>query len=443
MDGVGNRYIMQNIETGEVIVVDTQGVPSIANLVLGLLAQITGVGTHEAAIAEVDVQRVIDQIMLESEDANTFEVARADLVDCPVQVLANLSEKFQLGELSDKLSIKFIGDDTVDQGGPSRQFICDLFEGLAKQLVFKSCSNGHFRPELAPGKMLDEAGETIYRQMGQLMMFCLNAADSYPIGMIFEDGMYAGIHAMSDDWLEEKFADLIDNPKNFDALLSLYEKTHSEQECAIKRMKQYLMPWNASTAESVVKTAYELVESDLPNTLQNCSCVQTLVSNGSVIQQALKKFYAHYCFAPAIAPLHAIAYGMKRAPFQQTVSWPEIQAMDLRKFQELLRGEVDIETIVEKIQFRKVPGEKAAWVTNWIRKSSEETRKQFLHHLTGSTGIGKKDIVVADGSAVRFDACFNMLTLPFSQVITSEELCHSILEGALKGEASYQEGEHE
>jgi hypothetical protein len=371
--------------------------------------------------------------------ATTIETTRDDIRQNPRQLLDTLMEKFTNKEFVSNLQINFIGEAGLDSGGLSRQFISDLFSGLAEKLSFKEYHNGLLRPELEPGKTLDPADEQTYKNIGRLLMFCLNASDSYPIGMIFDAGVYSAIQAFSDELLKQKFSLL--ESKDFDKVLSIYEKLNEYDEStkkSVATMKRYLEPWNERTSDGLIETVYELIESDLPKELQGLSDIAMMRGHADSIQNTLKKYYMNELFAPALAPIHAIACGMKDAEFQSPNSWEKVKTMDTGNLEETVQGVVTIEKILEKLVFREVSDDKQEWVKNWIKNCDEKTLKRFLYMLTGSNSLGRKDLVFGNtsGGGVIFHTCFNVLDFPFSNVHGEQEF-KGIIEAALTGKAGY------
>ena len=97
------------------------------------------------------------------------------------------------------LKISFEGQAGTDSGGLSRQFIADLFVGLLDAMKFEKQKNGLYR--LPPGKKINDftaEERTALKQLGQLMLFCLNASERYPIGQLFDTGVFAALTKFQD-----------------------------------------------------------------------------------------------------------------------------------------------------------------------------------------------------------------------------------------------------
>jgi len=392
-----------------------------------------------------------------------LETTRSDIKANPTELLNTLIEKFKNKEFVDRLKINFINEAGVDAGGLSRDFITELFSALTKQIPVKEYPNGFLRPELKAGQSLDDTNEKTFQNIGRLMMFCLNASDSYPIGPVFDRGVYAAIQA---------FTSLMDNKEflkqNFDKLLSIYKDLHAYDKSAkksIEFMEPCLAPWNDSTKPNVIKRACSIVEDEdaLPLELQGIEDVEELKklvfekNLGDTIQNALRKYCMEQFLTPKLAPLFAIAQGICYAESQPKIKWEDIIKMKPKELEEAVQGATDIETIrntlLKKVSFRDnldtEEPHKAEWVKQWLQSADEETIRKFLFLLSASDSIGtigersiaNKGWTIGKTSsdAVIFHTCFNMLDFPFHS-ITSAEHFKSYMEDAMKGGDEYTTG---
>ncbi len=159
-------------------------------------------------------------------DKNFIATTRDEIKEKPQQPLDRLMKNLDTKTFVNRISTKFIGEEGVDQGGLSRDFVSLLFSSLAEKMPFKEYHNGLFRPELPPGKSLDPVEEKTYQDIGRLLMFILNASDSYPIGMIFDTGVYAAIQSFPNELLDRDFATVTENisNKDFETMFAIYKK---------------------------------------------------------------------------------------------------------------------------------------------------------------------------------------------------------------------------
>jgi hypothetical protein len=135
-----------------------------------------------------------------------------------------------------------------------------------------------------------------------------------------------------------------------------------------------------------------------------------------------------------------MACGMKNAQFQSKKAWADVKQMNTQELGKSLQGTVDVEAIVKKLEFRGVPAEKQEWVKNWIKNADESMRGRFLHALTGSSGLGRKSLVMANSTEnMVFHTCFNILDFPFTSM-NSEQQFKAFFEAAVKGKTDFNIG---
>ncbi len=361
-----------------------------------------------------------------------FVVQQLGIARNPQLVLKLLVEHLQRNGNPSKLEIRFAGEAGLDHGGLGRQCIADLFSALSRELAAEMNQemNQEMITEIGSTKYrstlpLTSEEERTYKRMGTLMMFCLNASNDYLIGPIFETGIYEAIKAFPDALLDTNFQNLLDDDAYFESLMALYEAAYRDDESeqkTVQTMKRYLEPWNNDTPKAL------LLEHALPEHIRE----------GHLVQKALRKHFVTDLFAPVLARLHAIAQGMRDAPFQSIYSWKHIREMDSCRLQELLQGTVEPRVITAKLVFRQVSDEKREWVKQWIATADKPLLRQFLQLIYGTPSIGQKEIIICNRmeSSVRFETCFNTLVFPFDAVTSQQEFT-LYLNAAISGKKDF------
>ena len=371
----------------------------------------------------------------EGENAYILNIARQELHDMPERLLHNLCEQFKQ-QLCTRLAVLFLGEQGIDGGGLGREFITELFTGIRDKMRFKELENGLFRPELLRGRNgtfqpLTDQDKTTLNELGQVMMFCLNASEDYLIGMLFDRGVFEALVRFEDRHLGE-FESL-----KFDELFSIYSSMNYKvaDRKLIESMKECLKPLTKATQDFVLKDAFAAVETDETIAAFGIEYdLEKIKEHYSAIQQALKKHLLEEVIHPAIAPIIEIAKGMRDAPFHTRVSWQDIHGMNARTLADQLQGVVTREMILDKLQFGEgMSQDKKKWIQNWIQRADDEKIKKFLFAMTGASSLGRKPLHIQKSSEkFIFHTCYNQMEIPID-ALNSEAVLATILEATISG----------
>ncbi|MBS0634817.1 MAG: hypothetical protein JSR37_05085, partial [Verrucomicrobia bacterium] len=336
-----------------------------------------------------------------------MDVARESLKNDPLQLLRTISEMMNK-ESAYELRIHFMNEPGIDAGGLGKEFISEIFEGIKTKMRFKEYSNGLYRPILPMKNYeyqpLSNEEKQHYYQLGQLMMFCLNAEREYPIGMLFDQALFTMLTKLQPKHFEKSFDELIANQEGFTELFAIYEAMNSDNEDDMRSlniMKSYLA--SEETREQTIET----------------------------IQSIMK---------PIMVPIIEIARGMKAAPFS-AITWDDIQAMRPSLLSELLQGKVTREMIIEKLEFdESIPEDKQQWMKEWINQADFAKVQRFLFALTGARALGNKGLTIEPSSEnVHFHTCTNTVELPLAAISSQQEF-DEFMELALTGTEKYSKG---
>lgn len=336
-----------------------------------------------------------------------MDVARENLRNDPLQLLWTISEMMNK-ESAYELRIHFMNEPGIDAGGLGKEFISELFEGIKTKMRFKEYSNGLYRPILPMKNYeyqpLSYEEKQHYYQLGQLMMFCLNAEREYPIGMLFDQAVFTMLTKLQPKHFEKSFDELIATQEGFTELFAIYEAMNSDNEDDMRSlniMKSYLA--SEETREQTIET----------------------------IQSIMK---------PIMVPIIEIAKGMKAAPFA-AIMWDDIQAMRPSLLSELLQGKVTREMIIEKLEFdESIPEDKQQWMKEWINQADFAKVQRFLFALTGARALGNKGLTIEPSSEnVHFHTCTNTVELPLAAISSQQEF-NEFMALALTGTEKYSKG---
>jgi hypothetical protein len=375
----------------------------------------------------ISLQQIFEMLFPQDHDnGRKIRITREDLEKQPMAVLDHLMEQFNedfcSGTTVDKLGIKFLEEQEDNDGMFGKQFISELFSGISKKMAFKVCPNGLFKPELAPGKLFTDEDQKVYFYLGRLMMFCVNAKDDYLIGKIFDERVYTAIIQFPEGLLNKNIIEAVQDETNFEEFFSLYQLINSydaASSASVARMAQYIQPWNQVAPPGVIQVAYELVESDLPKELQGLQCRDEMMAHAGTIQRQLKKVYMEQHFFPELAPLHALARGMREAEFQTPHSFIELQCKGPHNLLEQLQGRLNAEAILGQMVFKGVPPAKEKWMRDWLGGCNEKMLEQFLFAMTGGKALGRRELTVINATSktrTEFHNCFHLVMFNFDKV---------------------------
>ena len=368
-------------------------------------------------------------------DAYVLDCTRQQLEESPRSLLHDLCEQFKQ-QPRDRLRVHFQGEAGVDAGGLGRQFVTELSAGIGGKMGFKECENGLFRPELTRGtdgkaQPLSSDAIATYHDFGEFLEFCPNAAEDYPIGMLFDLSVFEALTMFEDRHLTD-FKNL-----TFTEQFSIYEAMqHKEDDRQqIEKIKQWLEPLKRDTPENVLRDAYAAVETDDAIAALGINYdPEKIRKHYPAIQEAIKKSIVEESIWPVVAPLIEIAKGMKDAPFGAKLSWAAIHGMNPAVLSERLQGVVTREMILDKLQFGDgIAEEKQEWMKRWIENADDAKIKQFLFAMSGSSSLGRKPLSIEkSGDNIYFHTCFNTVDIPMDGIET-DELFASLINTTIVG----------
>lgn len=336
---------------------------------------------------------------------------QTELHEHPEKILATLNELFTQARAS-TLYITFAGEEGIDAGGLRRQFVSRLFSELCEKMKFEKCENKLFRPILqqdSEGNFLPltDVEKATYHHLGNLIMFCLNASESYPTGMVLDQGVLDAMRFMPKDTYTP------------DELFAIFERLASYNESDIQlveRFKKYLaMPDDATLQEMAQVIG---IDED----------IATMKSHLPEIVAALQKYMHDNIFMPRLAPLHEIAVGMRLSPFRDRIDFEKVQQQHPAELSRWLQGTVSKQDIIEKLEFSETaPAHVQDFLKGWIQGADEEKLRLFLFAVSGSSALGAgARIKIANGSSIAFHTCGFQIDLDYENIATESDLAERL-----------------
>lgn len=360
-------------------------------------------------------------------EAYSLSLERNELKLHPVEILKSLSEQFRQFTYK-RLNVNFEGERGQDEGGLGRQFVSQLFSEIGNQFKFQLCDNGLYRPQLRENSEgnfppLTSSEKETYRSLGWLMMFCLNAHKKmeYPIGMLFDQGVFTAITHMDANDLQKEFDEIdFSDPAIFDCMFALYKNINRSIEDDVKkveRIEKYLKP-EADTTSLVEFYQSVMIEPSIKELKFNDEATKR-----TFLQNAIKKYIVDNQLKPALAPLFEMAKGMQKSPFGYPVDFSAVQRMNPVEFSQRLQGTVSKQDILNKLNYEYIPQNIQSWLNKWIDQADDKKLEFFLFALSGSGALGNKaTITVKAENVVFFHTCFNTLDLDCANIKTEQDL---------------------
>lgn len=319
-----------------------------------------------------------------------------------------------------------------DEGGLSRQFVKELFSELSRKMQFQKSENELYKPKLQEDNQgnfqpLSEGAKRTYQEWGQLMMFCLNADEEYPIGMLLDQGLFTGIIKMKNVDLQRDFDSLnINDPAVFDTLFSIYQDIHRYNESDV-RMVKLLESYSAltdRTSDDLLTEVYSLVEDQQDIKKLNINNkVDNIKKNLPQIKTAIRQYISENYLRPNLAPLHAIARGMQSSPFNYKFSFKDVQRMSPVELSQRLQGRVTRAYLLSKLRFSGTPLLIQTGLKNWIQAADDKKIQLFVFAVTGSSALGSEaEIKIQKGDSLHFRTCFNAMDLDYDNIKEEKDL---------------------
>lgn len=411
--------------------------------------------------SEQQILRQLHQIITESnmgefDDIPSFGnnepyrvlIARESLKTNPLEVLNNLVEGLSKKEAT-QLSIEFIGEPGIDASGLGREFIALLVDNAVKALKQEPLPNGLYR-----GMQLTPETTKVIHQLGELMMFCMTAARDYPIGMIFDQGVFSMMSKLD----RGPFEKIIETEEGFQEMLALYvqlEGANEKEQVFVKLAKAGMQPITEETDVQMLKELYDnsgaawddsfaeiadQIEAD-PAILK-----QHLASLQEVIRDTVMTDIVNGRLKPAWDLASELVKGMLASPHKDLVSVHAIKKGDPVEVAAKIQGQLTKELVLGKLEFQDditvvqdgipvikngIPKRKRRWFREWVKGFDEAKLKRFVFALTGSYAVGQLGLKIHTvPSNIVFHTCFASVDIPF-QNINDKALFDGMMDGAL------------
>jgi hypothetical protein len=379
--------------------------------------------------------------------------------------LQKLCEAIENG-LKEKGEVKMLvsfGEGGTDAGGLSRDFLDDLSDGLvqSKLISFKSLAGSSLvlphaimaDKNLQPISILDKDEQQLYRCLGILMIYCYQSMSEsvskhYLLGRRFDEGLFKAALSLTAEEIDIPFEELTLQVKlkMCQALLDVRLEEGMDLDFLKKRVdwiSHYDRLDDHALSEAALSVHYseflpqhftingEFDNPDMDKIKQNREEFKELLISSLFIQKA-----DHGQFGLQLAPIHAIAQGMKS--ICNPTAYPEIddnhhwdsaiRQISYQDFSNTVQGLFDRKEIANQIKLGFLWGnpkveieKKLRWLQDWIKDekkgATEDELKKLLKYLTGSTSLPKDKVISVSEQCEPFypipkaDTCFLKMKL--------------------------------
>lgn len=339
--------------------------------------------------------------------------------------------KIKVSFLTDNLTL----DQGIDAGGLSRDYLDDLMAGIKNSLSSKAFKGSLILPHakqypeaLSPLSSLNQQEKALYQEIGKVMIYCYLSKiipghwdKTYLTGRYFDDSLFAAILSLTAEEIHTPFESLTLATK-LKMCRALFE-AHTNAGIDLNYLKprfDWLDQFDHLDDNQIVKVAEHLMyaeslpdnltmnqegeEPDLAKIKANRAQFKTCLIHSLFLQKG-----EHGQFGAQLAPIHAIAQGMKSichpGPMHQSNDnhhWNTIiRGIPYLTLSNKIQGSLDRKEIANhmvlvsnlqgnaKIEMSK----KLTWLKEWIcdaeNGASEEELRDLLKFLTGSSGFQK------------------------------------------------------
>ncbi|NGX51282.1 MAG: hypothetical protein K1060chlam2_01147 [Chlamydiae bacterium] len=313
-----------------------------------------------------------------------LSIIRKDLKEHPVEHLKTISRDVQkkfkkIGkpcQIYLKLAVVYVGEEGVDGGGLTRNFLNSLFNALKeRQDMFQVNKN-----RLAlPYNQTDD--QSSFVEIGRVLMSINHVPPKNKcyIGQHFDNALFNVIFTLTAQEIDTPYKELSLNSK----LKMAYALYAVDEDAKFMKELLVLIGKDSHLSEEESKTAKALLTYSKSETLREL-------------------FFTEYNGDQRLAPIHAIAQGMKEFSLfsadKKSVNryWDNFSKQPNQSwiFNERVQGVLDRKALCKCIRISSQVSAyvriRANWIKKWIRESppngaTESELRQFLKFITGST----------------------------------------------------------
>jgi len=396
--------------------------------VAGNFLSCTGLGLVATSIAlyfilrrnTADIRQQLSPPSLNRAPPIVLQVVKSEIKQLPVEHLDTLTPAI-MGHAATHsapgLRVTFLGQPGVDDGGLSKDYLDDLFQGLiqCERLCFQTVESSSLAVPLAQPESVDM--KNVYQQMGMVIMWC---TPTMHIGSHLDPSVFFVAFNLTAEEIDNSFEVL-----SFERRLELYrhlltaqnDHTHDELFTLLENTS-----WKEEEIQAAATRAcytnclpVDLMLSDVPN----MPIIRESVDNQNRVREGLIEF-AQVFLNPQLRGIHALAGGMHSiCILRDSEMWVEYDPLE---FSARLQGSLDKNKIADRIRYGGDNDEiltKMGWLKEWIREDASDLEvRQVVKYITGSTGLGETEyiqVISQDrSSAVPFPkahSCDNQLEL--------------------------------
>ncbi len=402
---------------------------------------------HMQACFKVALEKSSTYTQNPSNDTVSIKVVRKGLKEVPeyhINKLTEIIEKSFQYKKDPKIEMTFLksnmhGDEGVDRGGLTRDYLSELMEGIIaiNKLNFKKMGLlviPHAKNEcknLEPLPFLNDQEKEIYKNLGKLITYCYHSEreghfeNTYLLGRHFDDSLFNAALCLTAEEIDTPFEDLTleTKLKMGEALLEARVASGMDMKYYKARL-DWIRDFDNLTLQQLKDAAFQVLNAEcLPDdfTLNNVGD-EADVDRINANKDKFKQFLIDSFFTPKgqhgqlgahLAPIHAIAQGMKSICSPESfpnvndnAKWnAKFKGQNYVAFSNKVQGSINREEIANQIKLdvhmtkaaELEISKKAKWLQEWVldgvNGASEEDLKNLLKFVTGSSSLAKDAVI--------------------------------------------------
>lgn len=310
--------------------------------------------------------------------------SRDKLQSNPMGELHNFYGMVEDNRHANHLRVTFEGEEGIDAGGLSREFMTEAFNGVQRLFLAERSVKLDDKSSLVLPKTTKDyvtiQEMRVYLSIGAAMMFCYqNQQLKMVTNQIFDPVLFDVIFRLSEEEIDQPLSEKTKSKMRW-LLAQAHEHTHGLNAMAMGS----LLDQN-EMSEGLKSELHALYSID-PITDENDNEIPLDLSNPEHIKY-MKNILVFDSYDPLLQPIQMIAKGMKSA-FRG--AWDDNQ-IDFQEFDGVVQGMIDPDQIVQSIfttEVSPIIARKIEWLKEWVlQKATSAEIKAFLKFVTGSQGL--------------------------------------------------------
>lgn len=329
-----------------------------------------------------------------------IRLVRRELNERPLFHLDSLVNALGSLDSTPQMSVKFLDDNFEalpggDTGGPSRDYLDDLFKGILGNSILTSETIDTSLLKFPTVPNPEHDSYEVCEKIGQLVMLLhkMNTAvrennKKLTIGLHFDPSLFKIAFSFDEQEIRNDFSSF-----SFEKKIAMAQTLNQVLSAPAHVNLLELLSQPEWDHESI-RGAYTYVNfvGELPSHLEDVGSVE-IADNPQYLadlRESLKGVFLQY-FESKLIAAHAVARGMGHVlTGHDSEDWETFRQRDHADFSASLQGTIDRESVANSIHYtgsNEVVEQKVEWIKQWIEEASDKDIQDFLKYTTGSSGL--------------------------------------------------------